>query len=86
MPPAAALSFEEPTIVAILIYSSFLLLNNIVNYALDRVLYCGLLGQVFIGVAFGTPGGKWLADEAETVVMQLGYLGLILLVYEGTYA
>ncbi|PYH45057.1 cation:proton antiporter [Aspergillus saccharolyticus JOP 1030-1] len=31
----------------------------------------------------GTPGTKWLNDNAETVIQQLGYLGLILLVYQG---
>lgn len=82
---SASLPYNEPSIVTILIYSSFLLLNNIVNYVLDRVIYCGLLGQVFIGVAFGTPGGKWISTGAEQVIVDLGYLGLILLVYEGTW-
>lgn len=80
---AASLPYHEPGIVIILIQASFLLLLNIVNAALDRILYCGLLGQVLIGIAWGTPGANWLSVEVEKVIVQLGYLGLILLVYEG---
>jgi hypothetical protein len=69
--------------VTILVLTSFLLLLNILNAALDRVLYCGLLGQVLVGIALGTPGAKWLSLSIEETVVQLGYLGLILLVYEG---
>jgi hypothetical protein len=80
---AAALPYHEPTIVTILIQASCLLLLNIVNTALDRLVFCGLLGQVLIGVAWGTPGAKWLSSQVEEAVVQLGYIGLILIVYEG---
>lgn len=82
---AASLPYHEPGIVAILVLVSFLLLLNIVNAALDRILYCGLLGQVLIGIAWGTPGTKWLSTDVEKVIVQLGYIGLILLVYEGLF-
>ncbi|KAF2630339.1 Sodium/hydrogen exchanger [Macroventuria anomochaeta] len=80
---AASLPYHEPGIVLILVFSSFLLLLNVINAILDGVLYCGLLGQVLIGIAWGTPGAKWLSAEVEENLVQLGYLGLILLVYEG---
>jgi len=80
---APSLPYHEPGIVTILVLTSFLLLLNVLNAALDRALYCGLLGQVLVGVAFGTPGAKWLSLHIEETVVQLGYLGLILLVYEG---
>ncbi|RMZ90795.1 hypothetical protein DV736_g1977, partial [Chaetothyriales sp. CBS 134916] len=63
--------------------ASFLLVLNIINYVMDRITYAGLLGQVFIGIAWGTPGGNWLGLQVETVVANLGYLGLLLLIYEG---
>lgn len=81
---SASLPYQEPGIVTILVQSTFLLLLNIVNFVLDKALYCGLLGQVFLGVAWGTPGAKWLGTEVEGVIVQLGYLGLLLLVYEGS--
>ncbi|KAL7958488.1 Sodium/hydrogen exchanger family domain-containing protein [Trichoderma compactum] len=80
---AASLPYHEPGIVTILIQASFLLVLNVANFVLDHSVYCGLLGQIFVGVAWGTPGAKWLSAEAEQVVAQLGYLGLLLLVYEG---
>ena len=78
-----SLPYHEPEIVTILVQASFLLLLNVVNAALDRLLYCGLLGQVLVGIAWGAPGAKWLSVEMQEVVVQLGYLGLILLVYQG---
>jgi hypothetical protein len=80
---AASLPYHEPGIVVILILTSFLLLLNILNATLDKLLYCGLLGQVLIGIAWGSPGAKWLSASIEETVVQLGFLGLILLVYEG---
>lgn len=79
----ASLPYHEPGIQTILVLVSFLLLLNVINAALDKVLYCGLLGQVLVGIAWGTPGLKWLSTEVEEVIVQLGYLGLVLLVYEG---
>ncbi|KFY02390.1 hypothetical protein V490_00524 [Pseudogymnoascus sp. VKM F-3557] len=77
------LPYHEPGIVTILIQTSLLLILNVVNSIFDKLIFCGLLGQVFIGVAWGTPGAKWLGQGVEDVIVQLGYLGLILLVYEG---
>ncbi|OAA75941.1 Cation/H+ exchanger [Akanthomyces lecanii RCEF 1005] len=79
----ASTPYHEPEIAIILIQSSFLLLLNVINFLLDKAVYCGLLGQVFIGVAWGTPGANWLGTHAEQIIVQLGYLGLLLLVYEG---
>lgn len=81
--PSAALSYEEPAIKTILIQSSFLLSLNVINWILDNAIYCGLLGQVFVGIAWGVPGANWLSLEVQDTIMQLGYLGLILIVFEG---
>lgn len=81
----AALPYHEPAIATILIQASFLILLNAFNFILDNVIYCGLLAQVFVGVAWGTPGAKWLDAEAEATITQVGYLGLILIVYEGNF-
>jgi hypothetical protein len=83
MASPSALSYEEPGIQTILILSGFLLVLNFANAILDRILYCGLIGQIFIGVAWGMPGAQWLTLEAQEFIQQLGYLGLLFLVYEG---
>jgi Kef-type K+ transport system membrane component KefB len=79
-----SLPYHEPTVDVILVQASFLLLLNIANAVLDRIVYCGLLGQVLVGIAWGTPGAKWLSTQMEQVIVQLGYIGLILLVFEGS--
>ena len=79
----SSLPYHEPDIVTILILTSLLLLLNLVGHVLDKLIYCGLLGQIFIGVAWGSPGGQWLSMATQEAFVQLGYLGLILLVYEG---
>lgn len=84
--PEAALAYHEPPIATILNLTGFLIVLNIVNVCLDKLLYCGLIGQLFAGILWGTPGAKWLNRETEIVIQQLGYLGLIMLVYEGKYS
>ncbi|OQE13113.1 hypothetical protein PENFLA_c054G02243 [Penicillium flavigenum] len=79
----AAFAYHEPPLATILNQTGFLVVLNVVNVCLDKILYCGLIGQLFIGILWGTPGAKWLDRETETVIQQLGYLGLIMLVYEG---
>jgi hypothetical protein len=75
--------YSEPSLVVVLVISGFLLCLNFINSILDIALHCGLIGQIFIGVLFGTPGVKVLGDAFETNIISLGYLGLILLVYQG---
>ena len=43
---APSLPYHEPAILTILVQSSFLLVLNLVSLVLDRLVYCGLLGQV----------------------------------------
>ena len=79
----ASLPYHEPGIVTILIIASFLLLLNAINYVLDRIVYCGLVGQIFIGIAWGIPVADWLSADLQHSIVQLVYLGLILIVYGG---
>ncbi|CAG8007824.1 unnamed protein product [Penicillium nalgiovense] len=79
----AAFAYHEPSIKTVLNYTGFLLTLNIANTCLDKLFYCGLIGQIFIGVLWGTPGAQWFGQETERVIQQIGYLGLILLIYEG---
>lgn len=72
--------------MTLLILTAFLLSLNIVNFALNTLVHCGLLGQILIGIWFGSPGSQWLDHDAELVVQRLGYIGLVMLVYEGTHA
>ena len=83
MAPLGFLPYREPHIETILILAFFIWLLNLINFALDKILYCGLVGQILLGIAWGTPGFQWLSEDAEGTIVQVGYLGLILLIYEG---
>ncbi|PNY28964.1 Uncharacterized protein TCAP_01113 [Tolypocladium capitatum] len=78
-----ALAYREPSIINILIHASFLLASNVLNHVLNSLLYCGLVGQILVGVAWGIPGGNILPREVESTMVQLGYIGLILIVFQG---
>lgn len=77
------LPYHEPSLIELLISSTFLLALNAISSVLDRTLACGLIGQVLIGTAWGEPGARWLSTDFQRVVSSLGYLGLILVVYAG---
>ena len=77
------LPFEEPGAITLLIYSSFLLFLNGLNYILNRFIFCGLVGQILLGVCYGVPGTNWLSKHSQETFMELGYIGLLLMVYEG---
>ncbi|CAD6441978.1 7c53ff06-ac29-4083-8b7a-a50b6ff5a787 [Sclerotinia trifoliorum] len=81
----AYLPYEEPGIVVILSLTSFIVLLNITRYILDRALYCGIIGQILIGIIWGLPvgGTSWLTHGDQETIQALGYLGLIGLVFEG---
>ncbi|KAL4760373.1 uncharacterized protein BDW70DRAFT_150926 [Aspergillus foveolatus] len=76
----SAFAYHEPSISTTLNQTGLLLVLNLVNTCLDKLLYCGLIGQLFVGIFWGTPGAKWLDRGVETVIQQLGYLDLIMLV------
>ncbi|KAE9368807.1 Sodium/hydrogen exchanger [Stipitochalara longipes BDJ] len=79
------LPYEEPGIITILSLTSFLLLLNGVRYIFDRLLYCGIIGEIIIGVIWGLPvgGTAWLAEGMQETIQAFGYLGLVGLVFEG---
>lgn len=83
MEQQGAVLYHEPSILTILTQSSFLLALVSVDFALDSLIYCGLIGQILVGLAYGTPGGDILGTLFQQTITDLGYLGLILIVYEG---
>ncbi|KAJ9653950.1 hypothetical protein H2198_006938 [Neophaeococcomyces mojaviensis] len=78
-----AVLYHETAIITILVQSSFVLALNIVDHVLDKALYCGLVGQILVGMAYGTPGADILGTSLQQTVTNLGYIGLILIVFEG---
>ncbi|KAJ8064952.1 hypothetical protein OCU04_007256 [Sclerotinia nivalis] len=81
----AYLPYVEPGLEIILPLSTFIFILNITRDVLDNFLYCGLIGEIFIGILYGMPitGTSWLSIETQETIQYLGYLGLICLVFEG---
>jgi Kef-type K+ transport system membrane component KefB len=79
------LPYHEPGITVLLSLTSFLLLLNVARYILDHLLYCGLIGEILLGIVYGLPvgGTSWLSLGTQETIQALGYLGLIGLVFEG---
>jgi Kef-type K+ transport system membrane component KefB len=79
------LPYEEPGIATILSLTSLIVLLNAARYGLDKVLYCGLVGEIFLGTVWGLPlgGTALLSLHTQEVIQTLGYLGLIGLVFHG---
>lgn len=79
------LPYEEAGITTILSLTSFLLILNASRYILDRLLYCGILGEILIGIIWGLPigGTAWLSEDTQETIQTFGHLGLIGLVFEG---
>jgi Kef-type K+ transport system membrane component KefB len=79
------LPYEEPGIIVILSLTAFVVLLNGIRYGLDKLLYCGLIGEIFLGTIWGLPvgGTAWLNRNTQEVIQAFGYLGLIGLVFEG---
>ena len=71
--------------MAIISLTSFMLVLNASRCLLDHLLYCGILGEILVGIIWGLPLGdtSWLSAAVQNTMQNLGYLGLIALVFEG---
>jgi Kef-type K+ transport system membrane component KefB len=78
-------SYAQPTTALLLSLSGFIILLNLVGFILDRLLYCGLIGQVLLGLAWGNAGLSLIPLDLEVSITNLGYIGLLLLVFEGMF-
>lgn len=74
-----SLPYHEPILKTILSLSSLIITLNASRYLLDSWLYCGLLGEIITGFIWGL----WLDQGTQQTIQRVGYLGLILLVFEG---
>lgn len=79
--------YHEPSTAQLLILTSYLTLLNLFGWLAQTLLSAGLLGQILIGIIYGTPLAGWLgaADAGwEETFVGIGYVGLLLVVFEGT--
>ena len=79
----SSLAYEEPSCIQLLVIASFIYLLNVVKVAADHLLYAGLVSQIALGIIYGVPLAQLLPLDWQTTFTALGYLGLILVVFEG---
>lgn len=83
MASAGFLQYEEPDILSLLILISFFFFLSSLGWAFNKIIGAGLIGQILVGVLYGTPVGNILDTEWQETFMVLGYIGLILIIFEG---
>jgi len=81
----SSFAYHEPSATQIIILLSFLLLLNLAGKLAQLLLSAGLLGQIFIGIIYGTPLAGILEDSWEEAIVAIGYVGLLLVVFEGEH-
>lgn len=76
-------TYHEPSPTLLVILTSFLYLLNLFGWIAQELCSAGLLGQILIGIIYGTPVAGWLPAEYEEAIVGIGYVGLLIVVFEG---
>ncbi|KAK3947674.1 Sodium/hydrogen exchanger family-domain-containing protein [Pseudoneurospora amorphoporcata] len=79
----AFLEYHESDIVSILTLISFFFFLAVSAWVADKVLRAGLIGQIIVGLIYGVPIGNILALKWQETLLALGYIGLIIIIFEG---
>lgn len=80
---AGFLQYHEPDIISILVLISFLLFLSSLGWVVNKLIRAGLIGQILLGILYGAPVGNILDNEWQETFLALGYVGLILIIFEG---
>lgn len=80
---AGFLQYHEPDIISILVLISFLFSLSCLGWVFNRLIRAGLVGQILLGILYGAPVGNILKAEWQETFLALGYIGLILIIFEG---
>ncbi|KAG8838620.1 Hsp70 ATPase ssc1 [Serendipita sp. 405] len=67
----------------LLILASFLFLLHLARIIAQTTIKAGLIGEIILGAIYGAPLANILHSEWQSTLTALGYLGLILIVFEG---
>ncbi|KIM28947.1 hypothetical protein M408DRAFT_15995 [Serendipita vermifera MAFF 305830] len=78
-----AIPFIEPSTSETLVLSSFFVLLQVARIITHKILKVEIIGYIIVGVIYGAPIANILLLAWQETFMAIGYLGLILLVFEG---
>ncbi|KAF7594645.1 Hsp70 ATPase ssc1 [Aspergillus hancockii] len=77
------LPYHEPGIVEILVIISFFFFLSLAEWVSAKVLRAGIIGQIAVGIIYGVPLANILEKHWQETFLALGYVGLILIIFEG---
>ncbi|RAR04133.1 Sodium/hydrogen exchanger [Stemphylium lycopersici] len=81
------LQYHEPNIIQILVLVSFFFWLSFGEWLSNRVFRAGLIGQIIVGLIYGLPiGGDIIPIAWQEAFIALGYIGLVLIIFEGALA
>ncbi|KAL2823274.1 Cation/H+ exchanger [Aspergillus cavernicola] len=77
------LPYHEPGIVEILIIVSFFFILSLAEWASAKIIRAGIIGHIVVGIVYGKPLADILEMDWQKTFLTLGYVGLILIIFEG---
>ncbi|KAL4969630.1 cation:proton antiporter [Aspergillus stella-maris] len=77
------LPYHEPGIVDILIIISFFFILSLAEWASAKIIRAGIIGHIAVGIIYGKPLADILHEDWQSTFMYVGYVGLILIIFEG---
>ncbi|KAJ6173670.1 hypothetical protein N7485_006482 [Penicillium canescens] len=77
------LAYHEPGIVEILIIISFFFFLSLAEYVSAKIIRAGIIGQIAVGIIYGKPLADILEKPWQETFLAVGYIGLILIIFEG---
>ncbi|EPS25314.1 hypothetical protein PDE_00247 [Penicillium oxalicum 114-2] len=80
---AGFLAYHEPDIVSILIIISFFFFLSIAEWISAKIIRAGIIGQIAVGIIYGKPLANILEHNWQETFLAVGYVGLILIIFEG---
>ncbi|KAL3447248.1 Sodium/hydrogen exchanger family-domain-containing protein [Aspergillus insuetus] len=75
--------YHEPSIVQILVIISFFFFLSLAEWLSAKVIRAGIIGQIAVGIIYGKPLADILELEWQHTFIALGYVGLLLIIFEG---
>jgi hypothetical protein len=71
--------------VDILIVVSFFFFLSLARWVSAAVIQAGIIGQIAVGIIYGVPLANILKHYWQETFVTLGYVGLILIIFEGKW-
>jgi len=70
-------------VVDILIIVSFFFFLSLAEWVSAKIIRAGIIGQIAVGIIYGEPLANILKGPWQETFLAVGYIGLILIIFEG---